>query len=203
MRKTALLPLSIAVLCGCGDPAPTASTGARPAQTAPGLASAASADDRDHKDNENSEDIENAKDNKDLATLREATARFHRYDVAKQAGYTFLFMNMCMEDNSPAMAGGMGKHYVNTSLLDANLDVARPEALLYEPGSNGQLKLVGVEYVIPKAAWTSDQPPRLFGRDLKLNKFDLWALHVWAWKNNPSGLYADWNPRVSCANAAP
>ena len=200
MRKTALLPLALAALCGCGDPAPTASTGALPAQPTPSQASAASHDDKEHEDTEDNEDN---RDNKDLATLRAATARFHRYDVARQAGYTFLFMNMCMEDNSPAKAGGMGKHYVNTTLLDATLDVARPEALLYDPGPNGQLKLVGVEYVIPKAAWTSDQPPRLFGRDLKLNKFDLWALHVWAWKSNPSGLYADWNPRVSCANAAP
>jgi hypothetical protein len=27
---------------------------------------------------------------------------------------------------------------------------------------------------------------------------ELWALHVWLWKHNPSGLFADWNPNVSC-----
>ncbi len=188
MRKTSLLLFALAALSACGDAAPTGSTGVPQAQGALSQASAVSAYNGD---------------NRDLATLRAATAGFHRYEVAKDAGYTFLFMNMCMEDGSPAKAGGMGKHYVNTSLLDANLDVANPEALLYEPGPNGQLNLVAVEYVIPKSAWTSDQPPRLFGRDLKLNKFDLWALHVWVWENNPSGLYADWNPRVSCGNAAP
>jgi hypothetical protein len=183
MTRTAMLFLGLTLLGGCADPAPTTiATNLRP-QAAPSLSSAAAAE------------------HKDLATLRAATARFHRYEVAKDAGYTFLFMNMCMEDDSPARAGGMGKHYVNTALLDANLDVSTPEALLYEPGPNGQLDLVGVEYVIPKAAWTSDQAPELFGRKLKLNKFDLWALHVWAWENNPSGLYADWNPRVSCVNA--
>jgi hypothetical protein len=109
---------------------------------------------------------------------------------------------MCMVDESPASLGGMGYHYVNTTLLDDKLDVTRPEAVMYEPGKHGQLELVGVEYVIPKAAWTSAHPPVLFGRQLKLNKFDLWALHVWVWEHNPSGLYADWNPRVSCANAS-
>ena len=187
MRKTTLLLSALAALSACADSTATGSTGAPKAQSAPSQASAA---------------LAHNGDNKDLATLRAATAGFHRYQVAGDAGYTFLFMNMCMEDESPARAGGMGEHYVNTSLLDANLDVANPEALLYEPGPNGQLNLVGVEYVVPKSAWTSDQPPRLFGRDLKLNNFDLWALHVWAWENNPSGLYADWNPRVSCANAA-
>ena len=187
MRTTALLLFASTALSACGDPSATETTGVLPPQAAPTL-SAASADNQD---------------NRDLATLRSATARFHRYEVARQDGYTFLFMNMCMEDQSPARAGGMGKHYVNTSLLDGSLDVAHPEALLYEPGPNGQLTLVGVEFVIPKSAWTSAEPPRLFGRDLKLNKFDLWALHVWVWENNPSGLYADWNPRVSCANAAP
>ena len=140
---------------------------------------------------------------KNLATLKAATARFHRYDVAKAADYTFLFMDMCMVDQSPDQLGGMGYHYVNTNLLDDKLDVATPEALLYEPEANGRLRLVAVEYVIPKSAWTSPNPPELFGRRLVLNSFDLWALHVWAWEHNPSGLYASWNPRVSCEHAAP
>lgn len=182
MRRTYLLFAGMTLLGGCADPAPTSTT-FRP-QSAPSLSSAAAAE------------------NRDLATLRAATAGFHRYEVAKNAGYTFLFMNMCMEDQSPARRGGMGNHYVNLALLDASIDVATPEALLYEPGPNGQLNLVGVEYVIPKDKWTSAEPPMLFGRAFKLNAFDLWALHVWVWENNPSGMYADWNPRVSCANAA-
>ena len=32
--------------------------------------------------------------------------------------------------------------------------------------------------------------------------FNLYALHVWAWENNPSGIYKSWNPRVNCDNAA-
>ena len=144
-----------------------------------------------------------ASEHRDLATLHAATARFNRYEVAKAAGYTFLFMDMCMVDASPDQLGGMGYHYVNTALLDDKLDVATPEALLYEPESNGRLRLVAVEYVIPKSEWKSADPPELFGQKLVLNSFDLWALHVWAWENNPSGLYASWNPRVSCEHAAP
>lgn len=142
-----------------------------------------------------------AQENRDLATLRAATARFHRNEAALDADYTFVFLNACMVDESGERRGGMGFHYVNPLLLDGTVDVASPEALLYEPGPNGQLRLVGVEYVIPRDMWTGAEPPRLFGRDFTLNAFDLWALHVWAWKDNPSGLYADWNPRVTCDHA--
>jgi hypothetical protein len=137
-----------------------------------------------------------------LAEARAATARFHRFDVATESDYTFLFMDMCMVDESAAAAGGMGYHYVNTALLDGTVEVASPEALLYEPGPNGQLNLVALEYVIPAAAWTSAEAPVLMGQELVLNSFGLWALHVWLWKDNPSGIFASWNPRVSCDNAA-
>ena len=115
--------------------------------------------------------------------------------TAQAAGYRPT--DVCVA--SPA--GGMGYHYVNTDLLNGTVDVETPEALLYEPGPNGQLNLVAVEYVNPKAAWSSPTPPTLFGRDFVLNKFDLWALHVWVWENNPDGIFADWNPNVSCENA--
>lgn len=135
---------------------------------------------------------------RDLARARAATARFHRYDVADRADYDLLFLGICMEDQP---TGGMGYHYVNLQLLNGTVDVEHPEAVMYEPGSNGQLRLVGLEYVIPASEWTSPEPPVLFGREFTLNQFDLWALHVWIWKNNPSGMFADWNPTVSCEHA--
>jgi hypothetical protein len=138
---------------------------------------------------------------RDLATLRAATSRFHRFAEARRANYTFLFMNMCMVDQSPNKLGGMGLHYVNTDSLDGHVNVSAPEALLYEPDEDGRLQLVAVEYVIPKDAWHDTKPPRLFGRELKLNEFGLYALHAWVWKHNPSGLFASWNPRVNCDNA--
>ena len=182
MRRHTLLLAATAMLGACTDPATTGTMSATASQTA---------------------DIKApASEHKDLAILHAATAKFHRFEEAKNANYTFLFMNMCMVDQSAQKLGGMGYHYVNTQLLDDKLDVANPEALLYEPEANGQLRLVAVEYVIPKAAWTSPNPPELFGQKLVLNAFDLWALHVWAWENNPTGIYKSWNPRVNCDNAA-
>jgi len=138
-----------------------------------------------------------------LAAVKSSTAHFQRFEVARAAGYDFLFMNMCMADASDANRGAMGYHYVNTTLLDDKVDVNAPEALLYEPGPNGRLRLVAVEYVIPADAWTSTQPPELLGQRFTLNAFNLWALHAWVWKDNPSGTFADWNPNVSCPDAAP
>jgi hypothetical protein len=185
MRRTALLLAGIALLGGC-DEAPTTTTDATAGiQPRAAAASAASG----------------AVEQQGLAALRAATARFHRFDVAKAAGYTFLFMNMCMVDESAASLGGMGEHYVNLGLLDDKVDIATPEAVLYEPGPNGQRRLVAVEYVIPKGAWDSADPPELLGQKFTLNAFDLWALHVWVWKHNPSGMYDSWNPRVTCDHA--
>jgi hypothetical protein len=182
MRRQALLLTAMSLLGACTDPATTGTMSATTAQA--------------------TEIKAPASEHKDLATLRAATAKFHRFEEARDAKYTFLFMNMCMVDQSAQKLGGMGYHYVNTDLLDDQLDVANPEALLYEPQANGELRLVAVEYVIPAAAWKSAEPPMLFGQKLELNAFDLWALHVWAWENNPSGIYKSWNPRVNCDNAA-
>lgn len=137
-----------------------------------------------------------------LAALRAATARFHRFEVAYDAGYTFLFADACMEGQTGDNAGGMGYHYVDTSLLDGAVDVTTPEALLYEPGPNGQMRLVAVEYVIPESEWTGPGVPTLLGQELELNAFGLHALHAWVWKNNPDGVFASWNPNVSCAHAS-
>jgi hypothetical protein len=42
-------------------------------------------------------------------------------------------------------------------------------------------------------------PPAIFGRNLVRNEsLQLWYLHVWAWKPNRAGLFADWNPDVRC-----
>ena len=182
MRRTALLLAGIALLGGC-DNQPTTTT-----DTTAGIQAAAG-------------DASGAAEQRGLAAVRAATARFHRFKVADDAGYTFLFMNMCMADESAASLGGMGYHYVNTLLLDGKVDIATPEAVLYEPTSNGERRLVAVEYVIPKDAWKGDGKPKLLGQEFTLNAFDLWALHVWVWKHNPSGMYASWNPRVTCDHA--
>ena len=49
--------------------------------------------------------------------------------------------------------GAMGVHLINHEFVDGILDVNKPEALIYEPQSNGKLRIVGVEYIVPKEAW--------------------------------------------------
>jgi hypothetical protein len=136
--------------------------------------------------------------NKDLATLRQVTASFHQFDNATAAGWAAKITG-CMVD--PTL-GGMGFHYGNPALIDGTARVDQPELLLYEPEKNGNLRLVAVEYIIPYTFHTRESaPPVLFGKEFKQNDvFQLWGLHAWVWENNPSGMFANWNPDVNCDN---
>jgi hypothetical protein len=136
--------------------------------------------------------------NADLATLKRVTSPFRTFSAATDAGWSAKITS-CMSDQT---LGGMGFHYGNTALIDGAVQVDKPELLLYEPQADGSEQLVAVEYIIPYTAHArSDTPPVLFGQQFKQNDtFQLWGLHVWAWKANPSGLYADWNPQVNCDN---
>ena len=132
---------------------------------------------------------------RDLAALRRATAPFLQIEQAKAAGWSTEITG-CME----GPGGGMGYHYANARLVDGNVRAGEPEVLLYKPESGSRTpSLVGVEYIVPVAAWHESTPPRLFGHDFVVDKaFQVWALHVWAWETNPHGMYTDWNPRVNC-----
>jgi hypothetical protein len=103
----------------------------------------------------------------------------------------------------------MGVHFVNFALVDGKQPEAKaPEALIYEV-RDGRAQLVGVEYIIPVEAWhpAADESPvpvlegQVFHFNESPNRFGLpafYELHVWAWRDNPNGTFADWNPRVSC-----
>jgi len=137
----------------------------------------------------------------DLATLRTLTAAFHDFDVASRAGWSAQ-ITPCMVD--PAGSGGMGLHYGNAALIDGTVRVDRPQLLLYEPEQNGNLRLVAVEYIVPYSFHSREsEPPVLFGQAFQRNdSFQLWGLHAWVWKENPRGMFANWNPAVNCANAS-
>jgi hypothetical protein len=102
----------------------------------------------------------------------------------------------------------MGVHYINLALhSDGMIDATRPEALIYEPSTNGKLVLVGAEYIVDAAAWLAhnSSPPMLEGQAFLLvnspNRYGLPAffeLHVWAWRDSPHGAFVDWNTKVSC-----
>ena len=137
-----------------------------------------------------------------------ATARFHDLDKAKAAGYAVVvadrFGATCIAEPGE---GAMGVHYLNPALLDDQVDAAHPEALVYGPGPNGKLRLVALEYLAFQGPWdaTHSDPPSLLGQEFMLteapNRYDIpafYALHLWIWSPNPSGLFQPWNPRVSC-----
>lgn len=136
--------------------------------------------------------------------LRRATARYHTVGHAMDDGWSVAFPEPCLAHERE---GAMGLHLLNPELIadeeaDA-VEVTRPEFLVYEPGPTDQMRLVAVEYVVPFTVRPADAaPPTLFGQDFHANEtFGVWALHVWAWRHNPSGIFADWNPKVSCEHA--
>jgi hypothetical protein len=138
-----------------------------------------------------------------LRIVREATARYRDVAVAEADGYGLQFGCVTGPD-----VGAMGLHYVNFSLVgDGELDASRPEIVIYEPLPNGRLKLTGADFLVLAADWGAKHsgPPQLEGQLFHLfespNRFGLpafYTLHVWAWKDNPSGTFTNWHPNVNC-----
>ena len=138
--------------------------------------------------------------------VRLATAHFLDVNVAKAEHW--VQATPCV---SGPMAGAMGVHFLLPSRLDAVLKADEPEALIYEPMPNGALRLVGVEFIVLAGDWKAAHPegptPDVDGHLTNYvgepNRYGLpafYELHVWAWENNPSGSFADWNTQVSCDN---
>lgn len=128
--------------------------------------------------------------------LRESLAPFASLSMAKSAGYSTAITD-CMSNGD---VGAMGIHFGKPALIDGTVEGLHPEVLIYEPGTNGEMSLVGVEFIIPFAVLPKTSPaPVLFGQKfLADDAFGLWGLHVWTHRTNPSGLFAPWNPRVHC-----
>jgi len=137
-----------------------------------------------------------------IAEVRVATRDFHDVGVAIGAGYASA--GSCV---SGPQAGAMGIHYPNGALVsDGVLDPRLPEILIYEQ-RGGRLRLLGVEFLVIAEQWhaANAAPPVLMGQHFHYvgspNRYGLppfYELHVWAWRDNPSGTFADWNPQVSC-----
>jgi hypothetical protein len=137
--------------------------------------------------------------------VRAATERFRDLNVAIGEGY--VQNGGCV--SGPA-EGAMGVHYVKFSLVDDVINVEQPEALVYE-FRKGTLQLVAAEYITPAAAWEATHDdfdlPHVMGHMFHYapgpNRYGppaFYELHVWAWKDNPNGAFADWNTAVSCAS---
>ncbi|MEO6238929.1 MAG: hypothetical protein ABIQ52_18185 [Vicinamibacterales bacterium] len=158
-----------------------------------------------------------------LAAVRAATAKYHDVNVAIAAGYLNPAGRVCDQ----IAIGAMGIHSPNLALQGTQaLDPLQPEVLLYLPKNGGGFRLIGVEYIQfvllrnpatgVVAPWGSHDPwpsnyqvvtptPQLFGQT-----FDgpmpghvpgmpwHWDLHAWVWAENPTGVFSQWNPKISC-----
>jgi hypothetical protein len=163
-----------------------------------------------------------------LKKVRQATAKYQTPEQAKAAGYEAP--ERCV---APPNLGGMGYHYVNRKDVYRNLgdgkdiapgvegDPLKPEALLYAPNDDGELKLVAVEYIVRDAdgdpLTPNDPVPQLFGQtfngdianpSLPMAPHEQWMpyhydLHAWIWKDNSRGVFAQYNPKVRCPPVPP
>lgn len=132
---------------------------------------------------------------RDLDALRGVTVAYADFSRAQAAGYSAK-LTECMSHPE----GVMGYHYGNVAFIDGAARLLEPEVLMYEPQRDGSLQLVGIEYIVPLSAAAA--PPSLFGLTFSRNEaFQLWTLHVWLYRENPSGMFSDWNRNVSCAAA--
>lgn len=138
----------------------------------------------------------------ELATVRDALARFQDPRVAIREGYLSTLGCVAYP------VGGMGVHFLNPALIGPTVDPMRPQILVYEPGPRGSLRLVAAEWFVPLATGVTERPT-LFGRPFdgpmagheplmpaSLHHYDL---HVWLWKENPAGMFNSTNPGVGCA----
>jgi hypothetical protein len=131
----------------------------------------------------------------------------------------------------PAELGGMGIHYFRPDMLGisgppnprvsgtgTHTDFNRPAILIYEPQADGSLQLVAVENLVFEASWKAaghKAPPSFDGRPYERMADDPatpideahmfephYDRHIWAWRDNPNGLYAPFNPNVSCSHGS-
>jgi hypothetical protein len=127
----------------------------------------------------------------------------------------------------PAEQGAMGIHYFRPDMLGitappnprvngagTHTDFRKPAILLYEPQADGSLTLVGVENLVFAKAWRdagNDAPPSFHGVaydtmidnpatpiDEAHNFEPHHDRHVWLYRENPNGVFAPFNPRVTC-----
>lgn len=129
----------------------------------------------------------------------------------------------------PAALGAMGIHYFRPDLLgitgDPNprvdgsgthTDFRTPSILIYEPQADGSLQLVAVENLVFLRAWQAAghvDPPTFHGLSFdtmadnvntpidEAHMFEPhYDRHVWIYRENPNGVFAQFNPAVSCAH---
>jgi hypothetical protein len=151
---------------------------------------------------------------RDIDALRQSLLKYRDVYTAVRDGYFSTvgcvhYDGMKMEGQVDYQKGGMGIHFVNTSLVGPKPDPMRPSILMYEP-RDGKLELIGVEWIVPMNS--VKERPKLFGQDflgpmeghepIIPKEFAHYDLHAWLFKENPLGLFAATNPEVKCEGYA-
>ena len=172
IRHSLAAVAAVALLAACADGGPITPSGVPPTSAQPAAQSDA--------------------ESEAVATLRWATRRYRDVAVAIDDGFQFL--RACEQ----RAGGATGALYFNGKrTYDGVLYTEVPDGLIYEPGADGHPKLVGVEMM-----WgynPGDTPSIQFlGVPLKPITTFIYGLPVWVWRDNPDGLLAPVNPRVSC-----
>ena len=123
-------------------------------------------------------------DGDSLDKVKQATKQFRSSSVANDAKYGLLVDAKGIACIDLPGTGAMGVHYVNGDLVgDGEIQALTPEAVVYEPDSNGRSRLVALEYVVFKDAWDGqhDSVPELFGQKIATtlagNRFGLPAFY--------------------------
>lgn len=131
----------------------------------------------------------------ELASLRAATSQYQDVEKAEEDGYI----------QATPFVPEMGFHYVNYDLLDGQIDVYSPQALVYDSNDpdHETRNLGAVEYIIldPKKGRSKESLPTPFTGQTTddwhyESDLGFWTLHVWVWLDNPEGVFHPHNPRV-------
>jgi hypothetical protein len=149
-----------------------------------------------------------------IDALRKAMEKYKDYKVAVRDLYlsTVGCVHFSGEKIAGAMEypkGAMGVHFVNLTVKGPP-DPMKPNVLIYEPVGK-ELRLVAVEWLVPLTPDTKEVPT-LFGQrfmgpmeghePLIPKEFHHYDLHAWLFKDNPLGLFAPTNPKVSCNDSS-
>lgn len=125
---------------------------------------------------------------KELAIARRATARYQDFQKALRDGYVDIGV----------VLPNMGRHLLKEALVDATFDAEHPEVLVYMEDLGGRMKLVAVEYAVPLNL--TQTPPEGFPGAADVwfadERFQLWTLHAWVFRENPDGIFNPTNRRV-------
>jgi hypothetical protein len=128
----------------------------------------------------------------------------------------------------PASLGTMGIHYFRPDMLgitappnprvngtSVHTDFNKPAILIYEPQADGSVQLMAVENLVFKKSWAeagNTAPPTFHGvpwddmEDNPQTEVDEahhfephYDRHVWVFRDNPNGVFAQFNTNASCS----